>query len=81
MHYYEAEIDIPPKIMLQSEFFLWYPFSVALYLQTFKKYAQLSVYQLWNSARIIKKIKMYVTNYSSKFHGHMFISSKVISVL
>ena len=28
-----------------------------------------------------KNVKMYVTSFSTKFYGHMFISSKVIRVL
>ena len=28
MHYSQAEIDTPPKITLQPEFFLWSPFSL-----------------------------------------------------
>ena len=30
---------------------------------------------------IIKKVKLYVTSFSSKFDGHTFISLKVISAL
>ena len=36
MHYSQAEIDIPPKITLQPELFLWYPFSLMLLMDIFK---------------------------------------------
>ena len=36
MHYSQAEIDVPPKITLQPEFFPWSPFSLVL-LKNFLK--------------------------------------------
>ena len=54
MHYSQAEINIPSKITLQSQFFLWFPISLVL-LKDFLKYVELIAYQLWNKVRIIKK--------------------------
>ena len=36
MHNSQAEIDMPPKITLQPEFFLWSPFSLVLLKDFFK---------------------------------------------
>ena len=41
MHYSRAEINIPPKIILQPEFFFWSPFSFVL-LKDFLKMSRIS---------------------------------------
>ena len=41
MHYSETEIDIPPKITLQLEFFLWSPSSLVL-LKDFLKICRIN---------------------------------------
>ena len=69
------------KNTLQPEFFLCYTFSLMLLMDFFKNMCNYH-YQLWNTARIIiiKKC-IYVTSFSPKFYGHMFISLKFINVL
>ena len=38
MHYTQAEIDVPPKITLQPEFFLWSPFFFSVIKRRFKSF-------------------------------------------
>ena len=81
MHCSQAKIDIPPKITLQPEFFLWPPFSLAL-LKDFLKICRInSLSSIKYGQNNKKNVKMYVTSFSSKIYGHMFISLKVGSVL
>ena len=69
MHYSEAEIDIPPKITLQPEFFLWSPFSLVL-----RFFVELSLSTMKYSQNNNKKKCKNAWNdfFSSKFHGRMF---------
>ena len=36
MHYSQAELDISPKITLQTEYFLWYPLYLVLLMDLLK---------------------------------------------
>ena len=56
MHFSQAQIDVSPKIALQLEIFFWSPFPLVLLRDFFKKYLELTVYQLWNMVRIIRKM-------------------------
>ena len=81
MHYNQAEIDIPPKITLQPEFFVWFHFSLVSLTDFSKLCIIFSLSSMKYSQNNKKNVKMYVTSFSSKFYDHTFTHLKVISAL
>ena len=81
MHYCQAEINIPPKVTLQREFFLGSLFYLKLLTDFLKVCIINSLSTMKYGQNNKKNVKMYLTSFSFKSHGHMFISLKVISVL
>ena len=56
MHYIQADIEIPPKIALQPEFFLYFPFSLVL-LKDFLKICSIFSLSIFKYGQNSKKSK------------------------